>query len=317
MTKVFGHLCNSQKYKKLIIDELQEKSKDDSDSLTDEICRIVRKDFLNQSGNIPDSEADERIHFNKCPKEFPSTSIFNSLNGTSKSLSLGYSSLSIRSDKTAATSLEIHNKNYLNEKSKNTALMEEDDSYENKKIDIINILSGLNTKTMLEINNIPKNYNLYNFREELNNNGFKDKYNYLTFELADRYVDNDINENKNVNYDFNEDKKWYRKAFINFVDPLHIIIFYELYQNKFFEIKGQKSINISYSDHKPGRKIHLMDEVKNNNCNNNIYTNQVAFDIPLKYLDIFKKYKPNVHYSFSLTKKYDIETFIVKKDNIK
>ena len=312
MIKVFGNFSNSQKFKKLIIDELQEKSKDDSDSLTDEICKIVRKDFLNQSDNISDSEMDEKIHFNKGPREFPTT--LNSINIT-RSLSLGYSNLSIQSDKTAATSLEIHSRNNLNAKSKNIALFDVEDSYENKKIDIINIISGLNTKTMLEINNIPKEYNLYNFREELNNNGFKDKFNYLIFESKDRYVDNDVSENKNVNYEFNEDKKCYRKAFINFTDPLHIIVFYELYQNKFFDIKGQKCINIFYSEHKPGRKINLISEIKNNNINNNkVYINQVTIDIPLKYLDIFKKYKPNDRYSFSLSKKYDIETFIVKKD---
>ena len=313
MAKIFGHICNFQK---IIIDEL-DKSKNDSDSLTDEICQIVRKDFLNQSGNIPDSETDEKIHFNKGPKEFPTTSLLNSLNGT-KSFSLGYSNLSIHSDKTAATSIEIHNKNNLNEKSKNTALLDDEDSFENKKINIINIISGLNTKTMLEINNIPKKYNLCNFKEELNNNGFKDKFNYLIFELTDRYIDNDINESKNVNYDFDEDKKCYRKAFINFTDPLHIIIFYELYQNKFFAIKGEKSINIYYSDHKAGRKINLIDEIKNNNINNNnkkMYMNKVVIDIPLKYLDIYKKYKPNDHYSFSLSKKFPMETFIVKRDN--
>ena len=71
---------------------------------------------------------------------------------------------------------------------------------------------------MIEINKIPKKYNIKKLKEELNNKGFKGKYDYISFEIIDRY-NNDININQN-----------YKKVYINFVDGFHIIIFLYLYQ---------------------------------------------------------------------------------------
>ena len=304
MSKIFGSICNHSKISKIKIDELPDKSKeDDSDSFTDEVYKIAM-DFFNQSGNIPESELDEKIHFNKSPKEFPNTSLFNSFNKP-KNGSLSNSNLSLTSDKTTATSLDCKNNKF-------SISIDNDISYEGKKINIINIICGVNKNTMLEIQNIPKKYSLKSFKEELNSKGFKFKYNYLFFEETDRYTDNnDIIENNINDINVNED---YHKAFINFVDPLHILIFYELYQNKFFEIKSNKAINIIYSELKPKRKINLINTNDKNCCSENKKNEKSLIEIPLKYWDLYKSFNSKDQCMFNLNNIFETETFIVKRE---
>ena len=304
MSKIFGNICHHSKINKIKIDELPDKTKeDDSDSFTNEVYKIAM-DYFNQSGDIPESELDEKVRFNKCPKEFPcSSSLLNSFNKP-KNGSLSNSNLSLNSDKTTATSLDWKNNKF-------SLSIDNDFSYDSKKINIINIISGINKSRMLEIQNIPKNYSLKSFREELNSKGFKFKYNYLFFEETDRYTDNDINENNFNDINITEDS---HKAFINFVDPLHILIFYELYQNKFFEIKSKKTINIIYSEHKPKRKINIMDINDKSNSNENKKNEQALIEIPLKYWDLYKSFNPKDHCMLNLNNIFETETFIVKRE---
>lgn len=300
MSKIFGSLSHIRKINKIKIDEIPDNSsKDDSDSFTDEVYRIVMKDLLKQPQN-PESETNEKIRFNQCPKDHPTTFLFNSAN-IRKNNPLSNSNLSIRSDKTAATSLDIHSKNNLIDKTKLILSIDNENSFVNKKINIIKIISGLNKNTMLEIKNIPKTYTLADFKEEINTKGFKFKYNYLTFKINDRYTENNGTENDDENY---------HTAFINFLDPLHILIFYELYNNKYFGIKGKKTICINYSEHKPERIINLVNENKNNN---DVKDNNSLIEVPLKYLDLYKTFNPKDHCVFNLNNAFNIETFIVKK----
>ena len=80
-------------------------------------------------------------------------------------------------------------------------------------INLIDILKGKDLRTTLMIKNIPNKYTISTFLEEINGN-FKDTYD--IFYLPIDYI------NK-CNLGF---------AFINFVEPLHIIYFYELYTGK-------------------------------------------------------------------------------------
>ena len=304
MSKKFGNICHHSKINKIKIDELSDKSKeDDSDSFTDEIYKIAMG-YFDQSGNIPESELDEKVRFIKSPKEFPNTSLLNSFS-KQKNASLSNSNLSLNSDKTTATSLDGKNNKF--------SLSIDNDffSYDNKKINIINIISGINKNTMLEIQNIPKKYSLKSFNEELSSKGFKFKYDYLFFEETDRYTD-DINESNLNDININED---YHKAFINFVDPLHILIFYELYQNKFFEIKSKKTINIIYSEHKLKRKLNLMDENEKKNSSENKKNVQTLIEIPFKYWDLYKSFNPKDHCMLILNTIFETETFIVKRES--
>ena len=80
-------------------------------------------------------------------------------------------------------------------------------------INLIEVLQGKDLRTTLMIKNIPNKYTISTFLEEINGN-FKDTYD--IFYLPIDYI------NK-CNLGF---------AFINFVEPLHIIYFYELYTGK-------------------------------------------------------------------------------------
>ena len=244
----------NEKLKKIKIDEIEAKRNDDS--LAKEIYNIAINELPDNICNFSEEEMDEKIEFNKTPLELLLSSSINS-NSLSLRSSLRKSSLSSNSDITSASS-EFHYK--FNE---NINILESYDNNSNvsenhkRKIDITNIITGEEKRTMIEINKIQKKCNIKTFKEELNNKGFKGKYDYISFEIIDRY-NNDSNINTN-----------YKKVYINFNEPLHIIIFYCLYQKKYFNFKGNIN-NIQYSEHIPKRDICLEsnNNLKNNNNNN-------------------------------------------------
>ena len=297
----------NEKFKKIKIDEIEGKRNDDS--LTKEIYNIAINELPDNIGNFSEEEMDEKIEFNKTPLELLLSSSINS-NSLSLRSSLRKSSLSSNSDITSASS-EFHYK--FNE---NINILESYDNNINninnenfkRKIDITNIITGEEKRTMIEINKIQKKYNIKTFKEELNNKGFKGKYDYIFLETIDRY-NNDTNNNQN-----------YKKVYINFCDPLHIIIFYYLYQKKYFNFKGNIN-DMQYSDHIRKRDICLEfnNNLKNSN-NNNIkkYISEISkIEIPKEYFDFYKKVNPNDVCICLKDSYFGIDTFIVKKNNKK
>ena len=300
MEKLFVSKYN-EKLKKIKIDEI-EASKNE-DSLTNEIYNIAINELPENIENFSEDEIDEKIEFNKSPLDLLLSSSINS-NSLSMTNSLSQSSTSLHSDKTASSS-EFNCK--YND---NINILENSDNNDiyKRKIDLTNIITGDEKRTMIEINKIPKKYNIKTFKEELNNKGFKGKYDYISFEIIDRY-NNDININQN-----------YKKVYINFVDPLHIIIFLYLYQTKYFNFKGNIN-DIQYSEQLLKRKIFLNSKNNlNNNTNNNhskSFNKNSKIEIPKEYLDFYKKVNPN---DVCINKKdsyFGIDTFIVKKNNNK
>ena len=293
----------NEKLKKIKIDEIEGKRNDDS--LTKEIYNIAINELPDNIGNFSEEEMDEKIEFNKTPLELLLSSSINS-NSLSLRSSLRKSSLSSNSDITSASS-EFHYK--FNE---NINVLESYDNNNNenykRKIDLTNIITGEERRTMIEINKISKKYNIKTFKEELNNKGFKGKYDYISFEIIDRY-NNDTNINTN-----------YKKVYINFNDPLHIIIFYYLYQKKYFNFKGNIN-DIQYSDHIQKRDICL----ESNNNLKNSYNNNIKktnseiskIEIPKEYFDFYKKVNPNDVCICLKDSYFGIDTFIVKKNNNK
>lgn len=300
MEKLFVSKYN-EKLKKIKIDEI-EASKNE-DSLTNEIYNIAINELPENIENFSEDEIDEKIEFNKSPLDLLLSSSINS-NSLSMTNSLSQSSTSLHSDKTASSSefnCKYNDNINILENSVNN------DIYK-RKIDLTNIITGDEKRTMIEINKIPKKYNIKAFKEELNNKGFKGKYDYISFEIIDRY-NNDININQN-----------YKKVYINFVDPLHIIIFLYLYQKKYFNFKGNIN-DIQYSEQLLKRKIFLNSKNNlNNNTNNNhskSFNKNSKIEIPKEYLDFYKKVNPN---DVCINKKdsyFGIDTFIVKKNNNK
>lgn len=81
------------------------------------------------------------------------------------------------------------------------------------KINLENIIIGNDKRTILMIRNVPNKYTLSNLVDEINTNFFG-KYDYINLPV-------DPERKLNLGY-----------AFINFVDPHHIVLFYHFYFNK-------------------------------------------------------------------------------------
>ena len=301
------HLRYNDQFKKIKIDEIEISKIDNNDSFTDKIYKIAMNELENNPENLEEEEIDEKIQFNKIPLEISLSSSINSNNihSISGTNSLSQSSnSSAHSDKTEASS-EFQNK--YNDNINILESLDENNEIFKKKIDITNIITGEEKRTMIEINKIPKKYNLKAIKEELNNKGFIGKYDYISFEVIDRY-NNDINNLINPNF---------KKININFVDPLHIILFYYLVQKKYFNFKNNiNDIQYSDFDYLPKANICLEsnNKLKNSFNNKNKKSNLInKIEIPKEYLDFYKKVNPNDVCINSKESHFSTEVFFVKK----
>ena len=158
-----------------------------------------------------------------------------------------------------------NNKNNKNEK-------------QNKKIIIDNIIIGQEKRTTLMLRNIPNKYTLNNIVEEIDSS-FWGKYDYINLPI-------DYERKLNLGY-----------AFINFVDPLHIILFYETYHDKkWTKYKSVKKMDMTYADKQGKKDINCKDEqtyfaVEDKKIN--FSSLRPKIEIPMKYYDFFKKIYPN------------------------
>ena len=155
------------------------------------------------------------------------------------------------------------------------------------QIKLMDIFLCKDNRTTLMIKNIPNKYNISSFLKEINIY-FKNTYD--VFYLPIDYV------NK-CNLGF---------AFINFVEPLHIILFYELYcGKKWKKFKSDKICELLYakfqnkkeliSHFEKGKVLHFDSLEKRPLI---LPTPKILpkINIPLCYLDLFKKLYPNVSY---------------------
>ena len=301
------HLRYNDQFKKIKIDEIEISKIDNNDSFTDKIYKIAMNELENNPENLEEDEIDEKIQFNKIPLEISLSSSINSnnINSISGTNSLSQSSnSSYHSDKTKASS-EFQKK--YNNNINILEIPDENNEISKKKIDVTNIITGEEKRTTIEINKIPKKYNLKTIKEELNNKGFKGKYDYISFEVNDRY-NNDINNSINPNC---------KKIYINFVDPLHIILFYYFVQKKYFNFKNNIN-DIQYSDFEYLTKANIYlepnNKLKNSFNNKNQKSNLInKIEIPKEYLDFYKKVNPNDVCINSKESHFRTEVFFVKK----
>lgn len=121
------------------------------------------------------------------------------------------------------------------------------------------IILGEETRTTILIRNIPNNYlpkELLN--ELLSNEELKNKFNFFYLPL---------NRKTNKNYGF---------SIINFTNPFHVILFYEMYQKKkFLKFITEKGFELNYIAYK--------------NSQRNITDDSNEILIPLKYMKLFKQ----------------------------
>ncbi len=106
------------------------------------------------------------------------------------------------------------------------------------KINMENILLLKDNRTTLMIRNIPNKYSLNNLVDEIinYNPSFAGKFDYINLPI-------DYERKLNLGY-----------AFVNFLDPLHIVLFYEAFCGKKWQkYKSDKRIDLNYAE-KQGKK---------------------------------------------------------------
>ena len=169
-----------------------------------------------------------------------------------------------------------------------------------------NIIRNKDKRTTLIIRNIPNKYTIAMLLEELNHN-FENKYDIV-------YLPQDYINNSNLGF-----------GFINFLEPLHLIYFYEEFVGKkwnFFNSK--KRCNLAYSKYQGKNELikYILNKLGISNLDNNNQKIKISFyinnqknikapiEIPLKYYNYFMKFHP-----FSLCHIKDDKVFIIDKYN--
>ena len=205
---------------------------------------------------------------------------------------------------------------YSNKKSSNTHTRKRFKNKESidiskNQIKLMDIFLCKDNRTTLMIKNIPNKYNISSFLDEINIY-FKNTYDvfYLPIDYANK-----------CNLGF---------AFINFVEPLHIILFYELYSGKKWKkFKSDKICELLYakfqnkkeliSHFEKGKVLHFDSLEKRPLI---LPTPKILpnINIPFCYLELFKKLYPNVSYEIKefgyLNDNKNNEGHIDNKNNI-
>jgi hypothetical protein len=148
---------------------------------------------------------------------------------------------------------------------------------DDKKICIYDIITGKEKRTTLMLRNIPNKYTLTNVVEEIDPK-FWGKYDYINLPI-------DYERKLNLGY-----------AFINFVDPMHIILFYTTYHlHKWSRYKSDKKIDMTYAVKQGKKDINCKDDqtyfaIEDKKIKFNEL--QPKIEIPVDYLEFFKKIYP-------------------------
>ena len=183
-------------------------------------------------------------------------------------------------------------KNYSNKKSANAKARKkfnqksELDITKNQ-INLMNIFLCEDNRTTLMIKNIPNKYTISSFLEEIN------IYFYNTYDVF--YLPIDYVNKCNLGF-----------AFINFVEPLHIILFYELYRGKKWKkFKSDKICELLYAkfqnkkeliSHFEKGKVLFFESLEKRPLILPTPKILPKINIPLYYLNLFTKLYPNISY---------------------
>ena len=179
-------------------------------------------------------------------------------------------------------------------------------------IHIDNIIKGKDKRTTLIIRNIPNRYTISLLLNEIQTI-FMNKFDIL-------YLPQDYINNSNLGY-----------GFINFIDHIHLILFYEKYQGKKWNnFNSNKKCQLAYSKYQGKnelvkyvyKKLGINCYLNNDNNindndkllkslfinNENNYT-KPALEIPIKYYNIFIKYFPSLLCHFPNDKIFIIDDY--------
>ena len=174
-------------------------------------------------------------------------------------------------------------------------------------INLDNIIKNIDKRTTLIIRNIPNKYTIPLLLIELNED-FRGKFDTI-------YLPQDKIRDSNLGF-----------GFINFINPFHLILFYEKFMGKKWNFfNSQKKCFLAYSNYqgkndlvnyilkKLGIKDFYQNNISNEKLRKSIYINdvkniKVPIEIPIKYQIKFLNYNP-----FSLYYQKDDKVFIVEK----
>ena len=174
-------------------------------------------------------------------------------------------------------------------------------------INLDNIIKNIDKRTTLIIRNIPNKYTIPLLLIELNED-FRGKFDTI-------YLPQDKIRDSNLGF-----------GFINFINPFHLIIFYEKFMGKKWNFfNSQKKCFLAYSNYqgkndlvnyilkKLLKKDFYQNNILNEKLRKSIYINdvkniKVPIEIPIKYQIKFLNYNP-----FSLYYQKDDKVFIVEK----
>ena len=170
-------------------------------------------------------------------------------------------------------------------------------------INLENILQIKDNRTTLIIRNIPNKFDISLLLKELNKN-FENKFDVI-------YLPFDVENNSNLGF-----------GFINFVNPIHIILFYEEFMGKKWNFSySHKRCYLAYSNYQGKKELveyifkklgikdltndNINEKIKKSLFINNMKNLKALIEIPLKYFEYFIKYHPSC-----LCRKKDDKVFI-------
>ena len=209
--------------------------------------------------------------------------IYSSFNNQSSNFSYPENTFSINNqiNYNLSNNINYYNYNFKRNKFKHKKRY----TTENKEnelyiINIDNIIKGIENRTTVMIRHIPNRYSYQYLQNEID---FvcKDKYDFL-------YLPLDSENNCNLGY-----------AFINFINPLHIVNFYFTFKSrKWLCFNSLKECDLSFAKYQ-GKMELTSNFEKNSNRSDDKRRIPLIFEIkyppkielPKKYFDIFKKYK--------------------------
>ena len=243
--------------------------------------QIVEKSNTN-SNYLPDINNKENIPTTNEKKTKNNSNNSNNINSSTNICPLIEQNNNIMNNK-----IKINNKNFLINKNTNMLNNKNNLKGEKQVLNLDDIVTGKDTRTTVMIRNIPIKYTDEILIEALNE--FNGKYDCL-------YMPYDYEKNGNKGY-----------AFINFVNPLHILYFYEKFNGKkwvHFEsskicelncahFQGINEIQKHAKNYKGQKKPSYYSRIENSE-------NMI---IPSKYLLKLKKRFPKMQYSENKTKK--------------
>jgi hypothetical protein len=150
-------------------------------------------------------------------------------------------------------------------------------------IDLENIIKGIDKRTTIMIRHIPNKYSCQNIIDEINI-VCKDKYDFF-------YLPLDFENNCNLGY-----------AFINFIDPLHIIFFYNIFKSrKWLHYNSYKECDLTFAKYQGKHELTSNIE-KNLGKSDDKRRKPIIFEIKnpskielfKKYYDLIKEYRPEL-----------------------